>query len=233
MTSARRGLSPNVVTAIAVIGLLGAMAFLMAAVDRQDGQLAQLSTNNDALRSQVKSQGETPVAPPAKTVTGKTGSDGEIGLTGAAGRPPTAGEVQEQVAAYCGVRLDCRGQAGATSTVPGPVGAIGPTSTVPGVAGADGSDGATGTAGTVGASGSPGTPGADGANGTNGSDGTDGADGAPGAASTTPGPTGEAPVSWTFTDTTDTQHKCTRTEPYDPAAPTYSCAAQPTDGETP
>jgi hypothetical protein len=221
MTSARRGLSPNVVTAIAVIGLLGAMAFLMAAVDRQDGQLAQLSTNNDALRSQVKSQGETPVAPPAKTVTGKTGSDGEIGLTGAAGRPPTAGEVQEQVAAYCGVRLDCRGKAGAASILPGPAGPIGPASTVPGVAGADGSDGAPGTTGTVGAAGSPGTPGAD------------GADGAPGAASTTPGPTGEAPVSWTFTDTTDTQHECTRTEPYDPAAPTYSCAAQPTDGETP
>ncbi|MPZ27552.1 MAG: hypothetical protein GEV12_14380 [Micromonosporaceae bacterium] len=61
-----------------------------------------------------------------------------------------------------------------------------------------------------------------------GEDGEDGEDGAPGADSTVPGPAGEPPLSWTFT-TTDvlgqpTTHRCVRDEPFDPNAPTYTCA---------
>jgi hypothetical protein len=69
------------------------------------------------------------------------------------------------------------------------------------------------------------TPGAAGTNGTNG---TNGADGAPGA----PGADGQPPLSWTFTtqqtdllgNTTTTTHTCTRDAPFDPSAPTYTCA---------
>jgi pilus assembly protein FimV len=77
--------------------------------------------------------------------------------------------------------------------------------------------------GPAGAAGATGSPGAAGTNGTDGAPGKDGAAGAPGA----PGADGQPPSSWTYT-TTDvlgntTTHQCTRSDPFDPAAPTYSC----------
>jgi hypothetical protein len=53
--------------------------------------------------------------------------------------------------------------------------------------------------------GDPGNPGSD------GKDGSDGQDGQP-------------PVSWTYTDALGMQHTCTRTDPFDPASPTYACS---------
>lgn len=54
-----------------------------------------------------------------------------------------------------------------------------------------------------------------------GADGRDGADGATGS----PGADGEPPVSWTFTWLATT-YTCTRTDPFDATAPTYSCTTQ-------
>jgi len=66
-----------------------------------------------------------------------------------------------------------------------------------------------------------GPPGKDGANGMNGTDGLNGANGAP----------GEPPVSWTWVSTSGLTRVCTRTDPFDPTAPTYTCSTSP-QGET-
>ncbi|TFD09834.1 hypothetical protein E3T26_14500 [Cryobacterium sp. TMT1-21] len=146
--TARRGIGPNVVTALALIGMLGAMVFLMGTVDRQDREMAVVSANNDALHSQVEDQGVTPVAPLAETVTGKSGNNGIDGISikGEPGRPPTAAEVASSVASYCTIHLDCTGATGAigpVSIVPGPIGntgAAGADSTTEGPPGAVGAD---------------------------------------------------------------------------------------------
>ena len=61
------------------------------------------------------------------------------GAKGEPGRPPTDPEVRDAISFYCASRNECRGPAGADSTVPGPAGA-------PGQAGATGATGATGPA---------------------------------------------------------------------------------------
>jgi hypothetical protein len=76
-----------------------------------------------------------------------------------------------------------------------------------------------------------GLDGLNGTNGTNGVDGTNGADGSPGPQGPQgdTGPTGAAgadgqpPFSWTYTDALGMQHTCTRDDPFDAAAPTYTC----------
>ncbi|WP_022886350.1 collagen-like protein [Glaciibacter superstes] len=179
----------TIVAAIAVLGLLVTMVFLMVQVTDKDSKLAQLSTNSDALREQVKGLDETPVAPPAKEVTGQPGP---VGATGPRGSPGEDG------------RDGIDGLPGMDGA-PG-VGVAGPS----GVVGADGQDGASGAAGPA---------------------------GPPGAASTVPGPAGangvdgQPPLSWTYSDALDVTYLCTRTTPFDPAAPRYECA--PTEGETP
>lgn len=91
---------------------------------------------------------------------------------------------------------------------PGPEGIQGP----PGVAGQ------TGTAGTNGADSS--TPGPQGPAGANGANGLNGADGA----------AGQPPFSWTQPGILGPE-TCTRTDPFDPASPTYQCTTD--QGATP
>lgn len=83
----------------------------------------------------------------------------------------------------------------------------------------------TGPPGRDGTNGKDGVPGPAGADGAAGANGADGAPGLPG----TPGAPGEPPVSWTTAD----GEFCSRTTPFDPAAPTYSCVAPPTEPSTP
>lgn len=101
-----------------------------------------------------------------------------------------------------------------------------------GTPGADGRDGVQGLPGVPGAAGPAGSPGADGEPGTPGPVGQDGADGAPGAdgAAGSPGADGAPPLSWTFTGALGVRYVCTRTDPFDPTLPTYTCT---TEGETP
>ena len=72
-----------------------------------------------------------------------------------------------------------------------------------------------------------------GPSGTNGANGLDsttpGPQGPPGADSMVPGPQGapgdpgQPPVSWTYDDVLGMTHTCTRTDPFDASAPTYTC----------
>ena len=139
--TARKGLGPNVVTAIAVAGLLAAMVFLMVGTTDRDAKIDRLSAGNDALRVQVQEQGEIPVAPPAETVTGETGAEGlqgprgftgdrgDAGVIGIAGIPGQTGSPGVDGAG------GADGADGADSVTPGPVGATGADSTTPGPAG--------------------------------------------------------------------------------------------------
>lgn len=70
--------------------------------------------------------------------------------------------------------------------------------------------GPSGLPGPNGTDGQPGTAGADGAQGPAGPAGANGVDGQP-------------PTSWTYTDDLGFQHTCSRTDPFDATAPTYSC----------
>ncbi len=96
-----------------------------------------------------------------------------------------------------------------------------------GQSGRDGTDGADGA---MGATGAPGPAGADGKDGVDGQQGSDGLDGSPGpigmtgadGAAGTPGTNGEPPVSWKFS-WMNQDYTCTRTDPFDPNAPTYRC----------
>lgn len=109
--------------------------------------------------------------------------------------------------------------------------------------GLDGAPGPQGDMGLPGQTGPPGLNGAPGAPGSPGSDGSNGAPGPPGPAgadSTVPGPAGppgadgaagapgQPPAGWTYTDRLGMNYQCTRTEPFDPAAPTYVCAPKET-----
>jgi len=93
-------------------------------------------------------------------------------------------------------------------TVPGPQGQPGPQ----GPRGEPGEDGKDGPAGPPGPAGTNGTDGAAGATGATGPAGPAGPSGAP----------GEPPMSWTF-DWLGFTYACTRTDPFDAAAPTYEC----------
>ncbi|MDJ0323157.1 collagen-like protein [Cryobacterium sp. PH31-AA6] len=105
-----------------------------------------------------------------------------------------------------------------------------------------GDTGATGADGIKGVDGLPGAAGLAGISGTSGLNGENstipGPAGAAGADSAVPGPTGptgaagEPPWSWTYADPAGRDYTCARTTTFDPAAPTYECAAQ-TKGVTP
>lgn len=128
------------------------------------------------------------------------------------GTGPSAAQVAQAVASYCDSNGKCAGPSG-------PSGIVGPS-------------GAPGTAGPQGATGPQGPAGVDGANATaqqvadavatycSEHNGCAGPVGPPGPA----GLPGEPPVSWTYQDILGGQHSCTRTDPFDPAAPTYRCS---------
>jgi hypothetical protein len=81
-----------------------------------------------------------PKGDPGESVTGPAGSQGERGEKGDPGRAPTDAEIDGAVSRFCAPRNDCKGPAGADSTVAGPPGPPGAASTVPGPAGANGRD---------------------------------------------------------------------------------------------
>lgn len=109
---------------------------------------------------------------------------------------------------------------------------------VEGPAGATGSTGATGARGDIGVpgqTGPAGPPGAAGSSGSAGDAGPAGVQGDPGPAGPQ-GPAGVAgpggadgqpPLSWTYDDALGISYTCNRTDPFDPSAPTYSCALTP------
>lgn len=137
--------------AIMCVTLLTLAAVLLSwsTMGEQSHVIDELSVNNDALRAQVKSAGETPVAPPAEAVTGSQVAPvpGPTGVTGATGPRGERGDI-------------------------GLPGQIGPQ----GEPGADGKNGADGRPGVDGA---PGSPGAQGPAGSTGAQGPPGPDGQP------------------------------------------------------
>lgn len=212
--------------------------------DSKTAAVQALGTANSSLTRAGLPPVPTPtVAGPAPTVTVTRSPDsGPAGPTGATGpgpsqvqiqnavashcaavkcgSPPTPAQVAQAVATYCRSDGRCRGPSG-------PSGAIG----------------------TPGKSGPPGSPGAPGQNatadqvadavatycaahddcrgeqGSSGEQGPSGPAGAPGSAGPTgaPGDDGQPPISWTYTDALGRDHTCTRTDPFDASAPTYSC----------
>jgi len=123
-------------------------------VHQQVALIETLSGDSAALRAQVYSTGETPVAPPAEARV-----DGVDGARGIAGSQGVAG-------------LDGRDGVDGTNGIDG----ISPAA----IPGSNGTIGETGTSGVNGADGLSGASGADGAPGQNGADGAAGADGADG-----------------------------------------------------
>lgn len=141
-------------------------------------------------------QASSAASAPVVTVPGQAGPAGATGPTGLQGiqGPPGADGVN--------------GPRG----VPGPPGAPG----MNGVAGGTGPIGAQGDPGPAGPAGPQGNPGPAGQTGPSGAGGPTGATGPAGAE-------GEPPKSWTYTDALGLQHTCTRADPFDPDAPTYTC----------
>ena len=133
-------------------------------------------------------------------------------------------------AAYEEVTRDCADADDCQTDAPHPED-VEPIPGVPGAAGdrgpqgEKGEQGERGFAGPPGATGPAGDTGGAGAPGADGSPGQPGADGAPGApgAPGTPGADGQPPLSWTYTDALLITHTCTRTDPFDATAPTYTC----------
>lgn len=164
--------------AAALIVLLGVGGMFLA-LTANTVTIQVLANNNDALRDQVKSLGQTPVAPPAGDVTNNAP------LVGAPGPQGLRGEI-------------------------GPVGPVGPM-------GEMGLPGQVGPPGVAGANGI-GEPGPTGPQGESGVAGPAGASGAPGA-------DGQPPYAWTQPGLVPgSTVTCTRTDPFDPMAPTYTCA---------
>lgn len=132
----------------------------------------------------------------------------------------------------CAEASNCEPTAPAPEAIPGPQGSAGATGATGaagprgekgdiGIPGQTGPQGPAGEAGESGATGAQGDPGPSGAQGPAGASGPAGPAGATGPA----GADGQPPLSWTYTDALGLSYICTRTDPFDPAVPTYSCAS--------
>lgn len=117
----------------------------------QQAQIAQLSDNNDALRNQVLAQGETPVAPPASTVTGSPGDPGPAGPVGATGQN---GRSVSSFACQTDSTWLVTYDDGSRQTIAGPCIGVG----IPGINGTNGVNGTNGADGAAGAAGADGQP---------------------------------------------------------------------------
>lgn len=193
-------------------------AYLREQLAATEADLDASQANAQKLYDQLLAEGVEPDAEkPKDVVKGTPGPAGETGPQGLQGRSPTSAELAQAAAEYCitfpGSCMGARGQAGEQGPqgAPGSPGAdgisiIGPHGEPgdPGANGQDGAPGANGADGAPGATGPQGEPGVDGKDGTNGAD-------------------GEPPFSWTYTDALGIPYSCTRSEPFDPAAPTYAC----------
>ncbi|MFF8840572.1 collagen-like protein [Streptomyces sp. NPDC015130] len=224
----------GVATLCALVALFGIAAVLWARVDSSDRRAAELAVEADLrgnavatlatdvrkLRTQLKSDGKTPVAPDP---------------TAAVDDLPDRSTVPVPIPGPKGDKGD-KGDPGtnAPSPSPGPSGPTGRPGTdgAPGQDGEDGADGsngidgATGPAGPsgpAGPTGPAGAPGKDGADGSNGQDGTPGRDGTD----------GRPPAGWTYTDPQGVTYTCAPAPGFDPAAPRYTCTAPAGLPETP
>lgn len=164
--------------------------------------------NAESLYDQLLDEGVRPDAEKPSDVVSTPGATGAPGARGESGRPPTSDEISTAVDRYCTPRGGCVGPGG----LPGADGTPG----APGLTGPPGNDGQPGAPGASGTDGEPGELGPTGTPGPAGADGVPGKDGAT-------GPAGDPPTSWTFTIDGDEQ-RCTRSEPFDPTTPTYTCA---------
>jgi len=157
-------------------------------------------------------------------------------VVGAGGKPgpgPSVAQVAAGVSGYLTVHPPARGPAGADSVVPGLNGTNGLDSVVPGPAPTD-AQVAAGVAAFCGANGDcRGPAGATGADSTvAGPPPTDAQVAASVAAFCSAngdcrGPAGQPPLSWTSVDANGRSSTCVRDTPFDPTAPTYSCAPTP------
>lgn len=210
-------------TLCALVALFGIAAILWARIDSADQKAADLAAEADLrgnavatlatdvrkLRTQIKSDGKTPVAPDP---------------TAAVDDLPDRSTVPVPIPGPKGDKGE-KGDPGinAPSPSPGPSGPAGRAG-VDGTPGQNGTDGAigpagpTGPAGPVGPAGPAGAPGENGAPGAAGQDGTDGKNGAD----------GRPPAGWTYTDPQGVTYTCTPAAGFDPAAPRYTCT--PTAG---
>jgi len=146
--------------------------------------------------AQLRENGIEPETPSPETVaqSGPVGATGAAGPQGDRGPGPTDAQIFTAVSDYCSTpQVPCKGETG----TPGATGA--PGASVTGPAGANG-DSITGPQGPKGDPGESIT----------GPPGTNGTDGQP-------------PLSWTYTDMLGIAHTCTRADPFDAAAPTYTC----------
>lgn len=220
-----RGIVVAVITA-AALGLGGySLAAFQLRANEQAARVDEAVSAVDQLCRQVRDLGGYCVVDPAE-LRGEPGPEGPPGpppsdeqvMEAVAaylaehpiepGRPPTMAEISAAVAAYLAEHEPPQGERGpgpSPEQVAGAVAAYLLASPPP--AGPEGPEGPVGPAGPTG---DPGVPGAD---------GRDGADGQP-------------PTSWTFTYQPwpvgpPVTYECTRTEPFDPQAPTYRCQPQP------
>jgi len=170
------------------------------------------------LRQQVEDTGHEPAVPDpgdrVEDIPDVEVREGPAGDRGPAGPPGVAGPTGPP------------GPTGGTGSqgdqgLPGATGSEGQPGT-PGEPGTDGEPGATGPQGGTGPQGPAGEPGPEGAPGPSGPQGEPGEPGEPGPDGE-PGTDGEPPQSWTFSYLTFS-YVCERTDPFDPANPTYTCA---------
>lgn len=197
-------------TLCALVALFGIAAILWARIDSADRRASELAAEADLrgnavttlatdvrkLRTQLKSDGKTPVAPDP---------------TAAVDNLPDRAAVPVPIPGPKGDKGE-KGDPGQSAPSPSP----GPSGS-PGTPGLPGRDGVDGQDGVNGADGKDGAPGRDGV------DGTDGQDGAPGRDGTN-GADGRPPAGWTYTDPQGIAYTCAPVADFDPAAPRYTCA---------
>ncbi|MFB7359658.1 collagen-like protein [Streptomyces gardneri] len=225
-------------TLCALVALFGIAAILWARIGSADQKAADLAIEADLrgnavatlaadvrkLRTQIESDGKTPVAPdptaavddlpdrstvpvPIPGPKGDKGDKGDPGTNAPSPSPGPSGPTGRPGINGAPGRDGANGTDGVDGTA-GPAGPVGPV-------------GPTGPAGPAGPTGPPGTPGKDGAAGEDGSDGQNGTPGKDGA-------DGRPPAGWTYTDPQGVTYTCTPTTPFDPATPRYTCT--PTTG---
>lgn len=193
---------------IALVGVSAAFWSLQSHVTSQHQALVVAHSEADA---QAKSYSELfdnysklykQIEGTGHAPTAPAPSNVEQPVAGATGATGAQGPGPSDAQVFTGIQQYCT----ITAFCVGPAGPPGPAG-VSGAVGSSGQDGATGAAGQDGATGPQGSPGMNGVD-------------------------GQPPLSWTYTDELGISQTCSRTDPFDPTAPTYSCAPTP-QGATP
>lgn len=180
--------------------------------------LLALTTYQVAEKAEAGKDYVTTIAPASPGIKGDTGPQGP---------PPTPEQVAQAVYDYCANTGICEGKAPSMSTVFAAVSQYCNDGKCKGEDGANGKDAPPVTSAQIQnavvnycANGN-----CTGPKGDTGEAGPIGPTGPAGAAGN-PGADGQPPVSWKFTYLT-TEYTCSREEPFEPAAPRYTCAPTP------